>query len=273
MEQTPTPKISVIVDKYKQQRMHALMHFPLQLQSMLLLLTVMLFLGSMVIAQQHGAAYAAERGRCNSWYRIQPGDTLGRISSAYRVNIWSIARINHIANINLIFSGRELCISSSAGGAHAIATHYGGSGLQVNGNVRWYDYSALAWSSRGQVASLIRQAAYRHGLPPRLLLAVAWQESGWNQHVISRDGGIGTMQVMPYTARGLDVQTGIRYNPYNTWDNIELGAIYLHSLWVGLRGNQLRVISAYNEGGWAVVHRGIFNWRYVNNVLALMRRF
>ena len=28
-----------------------------------------------------------------------------------------------------------------------------------------------------------------------------------------------------------------------------------------------------NEGGWAVIHRGIFNWRYVNNVLYLMQVF
>ncbi|MBA2677216.1 MAG: transglycosylase SLT domain-containing protein, partial [Ktedonobacteraceae bacterium] len=61
--------------------------------------------------------------------------------------------------------------------------------------------------------------------------------------------------------------------PYKLSDNIELGAIYLRSLMNGFHGNLNEVISAYNEGGWSVVHRGIFNWKYVNNVRALMQRF
>jgi soluble lytic murein transglycosylase-like protein len=134
-------------------------------------------------------------------------------------------------------------------------------------------YNALDQSYRSQVIGLFRQAAALHGLPVNLLEAIAWQESGWKQNIISHDGGIGIMQLMPRTARGLNVQTHAHYNPYKLADNITLGAIYLHSLWRGLHGNLTKVISAYNEGGWTVVHRGILNWRYVNNVLALMRRF
>ena len=81
------------------------------------------------------------------------------------------------------------------------------------------------------------------------------------------------MQLMPYTAMGLNESTGIRRDPYHLWDNINLGATYLHSLWIGFHGNLTKVISGYNEGGWAVIHRGIFNWHYVNNVLYLMRVF
>ena len=120
---------------------------------------------------------------------------------------------------------------------------------------------------------MLRQAASSHGLPTNLLLAIAWQESGWNQHVIAWDGGIGVMQVMPYTAMGINAGTGIRRNPYHLWDNINLGATYLSWLWSSFHGNLVDVISAYNEGGWSVIHRGIFNWSYVNNVLYLMRRF
>ena len=120
---------------------------------------------------------------------------------------------------------------------------------------------------------MLRQAAYRYGLPANLLLAIAWQESNWTQHVIAWDGGIGVMQLMPYTAASINAGTGIRRNPYNLWDNINLGATYLNWLWHNFRGNLVDVISAYNEGGWAVIHRGIFNWNYVNSVLYLMRRF
>ena len=120
----------------------------------------------------------------------------------------------------------------------------------------WYAYNALDWSSRYQVSSILHQVAYRYGLPANLLMAIAWQESGWNQHVIAWDGGIG-----------------IRRNPYHLYDNINLGATYLSWLYHNFRGNLYNTISAYNEGGWAVIHRGIFNWHYVNNVLSLMRGF
>jgi soluble lytic murein transglycosylase-like protein len=78
------------------------------------------------------------------------------------------------------------------------------------------------------------------------------------------------MQLMPYTAMGLNSSLGQRFDPYSLWDNLNLGATYLEWLWRGFNGNLPEVISAYNEGGWAVRHQGIFNWSYVNNVLALM---
>ena len=137
----------------------------------------------------------------------------------------------------------------------------------------WYDYSALDWSTRAQVQSLLHGAAADFGLPANLLLAIAWQESGWYQHVIAWDGGSGVMQIMPYTAVSINIGTGIRRDPYHLWDNIMLGAQYLRWLWNGFHGNLSELISGYNEGGWNVIHRGIFNWRYVNNVLSLMRAF
>jgi Transglycosylase SLT domain/LysM domain len=244
-------------------------------QTLLFLFIATLLLGSLTITQGQPAAYAANPGPGMSctWHRILPGETLGYISRYYGKSVWSVAQINHISNINLIFAGQSLCIAYTTGNHNSGQLYASGNGVSSNGTVHWYDYNALQWSSSGQVATQIRQIAYHYGLSANLLLAIAWQESGWRQHVIARDGGIGVMQLMPLTARGLNAQTGIRYDPYKTWDNIELGAIYLRSLWRGFHGNLVRMISAYNEGGWNVVHRGIFNWRYVDNVLSLMRRY
>ena len=242
----------------------------------LLVFTVLLLCSSLIISDRQPVAQAANPGTGNgcSWYRVHAGDTLTGIASRYRSTIWTLARVNSIRNVNLIFVGQQLCmpyrLSSGKGGSGNTG---GTGGLMSNGAVLWYDYHALDWSSRGQVASMLRQVAARYGLPANLLLAIAWQESGWNQHVIAWDGGIGVMQLMPYTAMGINAGTGIRRNPYHLWDNINLGATYLYWLWHNFHGNLARVISAYNEGGWAVIHRGIFNWHYVNNVLYLMRVF
>ncbi len=243
-------------------------------QAILLLLAAFLLFGSIIVSTNQPAAQAANPGAGNGciWYRIRWGDTLSNIAWRYHSNIWTLARANYIGNVNLIFAGRLLCIPYrlNAGGGG----NYGGaSGLTPNGTVLWYDYAALGWSTRGEVVALLRQAAAYYGLPANLLLAIAWQESGWYQHVIAWDGGIGVMQLMPYTAMAINAGTGIRRDPYHLVDNIYLGATYLYWLWHSFHGNLVAIISAYNEGGWAVVHRGIFNWRYVNNVLYLMRVF
>lgn len=241
----------------------------------LLVFTALLLFSSVVLSNNRPAALAANPGAGNacSWYRVHWGDTLSGIAWHNRTTIWTLARVNTIRNVNLIFVGQELCIPYRRGSGSGSGNGSGTGGLQSNGVVPWYDYGALDWSSRGEVSSLLHQAARRYGLPANLLMAIAWQESGWNQHVIAWDGGIGVMQLMPYTAMGINASTGIRRNPYHLGDNINLGATYLYWLWHNFHGNLPRVISAYNEGGWAVIHRGIFNWHYVNNVLSLMRQF
>ena len=247
-------------------------HFFSTRQMVLLISTVLLLLASFSIASRPTEAHSATPGAgyACSWHHVVAGDTLGYIASAYRANIWNMAQVNHIRNINLIFVGQNLCIAHQIG--HPINRLRNIGGRLAQRRVAWYAYNQLDWSNRAQVTAQLRQAAARHGLSANLLLAIAWQESGWNQHVISRDGGIGVMQLMPYTAYGLNIQTRIAHNPYRLSDNIELGAIYLRTLMNGFHGNLTYVISAYNEGGWNVQHRGIFNWRYVNNVRSLMYR-
>lgn len=235
-------------------------------RSLLICLSALLFCASL-------AAYGFESGilvgapdrahNC-AWYTVEGGDTLTIIARQYHTTVSTLAHANGIRDINLIFVNQRICIPSRhAGGSPA--------GITAGGTVHWYDYNALDWSDRAQVRRMLYHIAAIHHLPPRLLLAIAWQESGWTQHVIAWDGGIGVMQLMPYTAMGINAGTGQLRDPYNLWDNLNLGATYLAWLWNDFHGDLDRVISAYNEGGWAVRHRGIFNWSYVNNVKALMR--
>lgn len=239
----------------------------------LLAFTLCLLFGSLLYASGQQAALAANPGAGNgcSWYRVRWGDTLSELAWRNHTTVWTLAHANYIRNANLIFVGQSLCIPYRLHGGNGNSGGSGRSGVMSNGVVRWYDYAALDWSSRPQVVALLRGAAAHYGLPANLLLAIAWQESGWYQHVIARDGGIGVMQVMPYTAMAINTGTHMRRDPYHLADNIYLGATYLSWLWHSFHGNLSKVISAYNEGGWSVIHRGIFNWRYVHNVLYLMR--
>ncbi len=45
--------------------------------------------------------------------------------------------------------------------------------------------------------SLITRVAEKHDLPPDLIAALIWQESGGNPAAYSRSGAVGLMQVMP----------------------------------------------------------------------------
>lgn len=231
---------------------------------LLIFLSVLLLCGSIVVYTMRssllGAGATADRS-CG-WRTVVAGDTLTHIARQYHTTISVLVKANAIHNANLIFVGQHLCIPH--------AQRFSSSGLRADGTVTWYNYAALDWSNRAQVRRLLYRVAAIHGLPAKLLLAVAWQESGWTQHVIAWDGGIGVMQLMPYTAMNINAGIGQQLDPYVLWDNLNLGAIYLKWLWHNFNGDLKKVISGYNQGGWAVVHRGIFNWPYVNNVLALM---
>jgi hypothetical protein len=244
-------------------------------RAILSVLTIILFLGSIVVSQYQSNIYAANPGYGNtcSWYRIQNGDTLTGIARNYHTSIQTLVIANNISNPNLIITGQQLCIPSASYQVSYSSVSAPSSGFMSNNTVRWYDYNALQTSTRDQVTALLRQAAAQYGLPANLLLAIAWEESGWTQHVIARDGGIGVMQIMPYTAQAINSITHIQRNPYNLSDNIALGAQYLSWLWTNFHGDLNKVISGYNEGGWSVIHRGIFNWKYVKAVLSLMSRF
>lgn len=230
----------------------------------LIVLSVLLLCASIAAyGLQNGLLAGRNSADSCGWYTVESGDTLTNIARHYHITISTLARANAIHNLNLIFVGQRVCIPH-----HGQASASSG---VTNGKVRWYAYDALEWSNRSQVRQMLYQVAARHHLPARLLLAIAWQESGWTQHVIAWDGGIGVMQLMPYTAMSINAGIGQQLDPYSLEDNLDLGATYLQWLWDSFDGNLPQVISAYNEGGWAVRHRGIFNWHYVNNVLALMK--
>jgi len=92
------------------------------------------------------------------------------------------------------------------------------------------------------VQDLIRMTAYQYGVDPALALAVARQESNFNQAAVSPAGAIGVFQLMPATAADLGV------NPRILEENIDGGVRYL--AWLGERyGNDpALLLAAYNWG-------------------------
>ena len=113
------------------------------------------------------------------------------------------------------------------------------------------------------------EQAVRHGLPPLLLRAVAWQESRGRPTAVSRKGALGIMQLMPETAAALGV------DPRDPIDNLRGGAIYLRRQ-IDRFGSVPLALAAYNAGPGAVVRfNGIPPFRetraYVASIMANWR--
>lgn len=111
--------------------------------------------------------------------------------------------------------------------------------------------SAAAERNRGQYASVIADAAYRHGLDPALLHAVIQAESAYNPGAVSHKGAMGMMQLMPGTA----ARYGVR-NPFDPIDNIGGGARYLADLMDMFRSDITLAVAAYNAGEQNVIKYG-----------------
>ena len=100
------------------------------------------------------------------------------------------------------------------------------------------------------VLATIQDAAQRHHLSPRLVEAVAWQESRLRQNAVSPKGARGVMQLMPATARGLGVDAT------DLSGNIEGGAAYLAQLIRRYDGDIIHTLAAYNASPNAVARYG-----------------
>lgn len=120
---------------------------------------------------------------------------------------------------------------------------------------------------------IIRNCSEKYGVNPSLVKAVIHAESGYNPNAVSSKGASGLMQLMPATARSLNVAD--RFNPK---DNVEGGVKYLRFLLDTFRGDVVLAVAAYNAGLNKVAkYGGIPPYNetktYVNRVLAYMKSY
>lgn len=127
--------------------------------------------------------------------------------------------------------------------------------------------------TREEVRRLVTATARRYGVPPKLALAVAWQESGWQQHRVSSAGALGVMQVMPDTGRWMRWYVGRKLRLRDTHDNVMAGVMTLKVLRATTRVDD-NAIAAYYQGLGAVREHGHYKdtRRYVRSVRAHERR-
>jgi len=126
--------------------------------------------------------------------------------------------------------------------------------------------------SQEDIRRAITFYAKRYRLEPALLRAVIKAESDFRQHVVSRKGAIGLMQLTPDTAATLRVA-----NVHDSVENIRGGAKQLRRLLNLYQGDLPLALAAYNAGVHRVKDHRVPRIRetrlYVRKVLRYYREF
>ena len=98
---------------------------------------------------------------------------------------------------------------------------------------------------------IIKQAAQKHGIDSSLIKAVIRAESDFDKHAVSNKGAQGLMQLMPETARDLEVT-----NSFDPVENIYAGVRYQKRQLKNFQNDVSLALAAYNAGENAVRRYG-----------------
>ncbi|HSK92870.1 MAG TPA: LysM peptidoglycan-binding domain-containing protein [Candidatus Angelobacter sp.] len=207
-------------------------------------------------ARQPGAA-PAERS-----HTVRSGEHLTGIARHYGLTIAEVAAANGISDPSRIYAGQRLHIPG------AVASSPADAGTSLPAEVR------DRMEGRSDARRLIAAEAERFGVPVPLALAVAWQESGWQQRVVSTAGAIGIMQLLPSTGEWVgEAMLGTRVDLRDARQNVRAGTRLLAHYLDRYEGNVDLVLAAYYQGQTATDRHGVYpvSRPYLASIKALVR--
>jgi LysM repeat protein len=202
-------------------------------------------------------------------YTVRSGDTLGNLAKQTGVSMDAMAAMNGLDPNGLLLEGTVLKLP---GGAPAPA-----GASQPEPATHVVADAAPAPTAQHVTAADVQSVAAAHGVSPSLAAAIAWQESGFNNSMVSSANARGVMQVMPGTWDYVqqNLAGGRQLDPNSATDNVHAGVMYLKRLLTDAGGDENAAIAGYYQGLASVRERGMYDdtQQYVNNVQALRSRF
>jgi LysM repeat protein len=199
-------------------------------------------------------------------YTVRPGDTLSDLAARSRVPLAQMAFMNGLDPNKPLLAGTVIKLptgspvtSSAPAPQQTIAP------------------SAPPEATPARLsATQIGSIAAQHGVPSSLAAAIAWQESGFNNGMLSGANARGVMQILPGTWQWVQANLSrTRLDPNSAEDNVRAGSLYLADLLRQTNGDPAMAAAAYYQGLSSVRRIGMLpeTRRYVANVLALRSRF
>ncbi len=202
-------------------------------------------------------------------YTVRPGDTLSALAASSRVSLSAMAAMNGLNPNGVLLSGTVIKLPSGAP-APARASQPAPAATVV-------PHAGPEPTPTRVGAGTIQSAAAANGVPPSLAAAIGWQESGFNNGMVSGANARGVMQITPGTWSFVQANLagGRRLDPNSAVDNVNAGVLYLKHLLQQTGGDESTAIACYYQGCGSVQSRGLFDdtKQYVANVQALRARF
>jgi soluble lytic murein transglycosylase-like protein len=200
-------------------------------------------------------------------YTVRWGDTLSALAAQVGVSATDMAAMNGLSPDGTLLAGTVIKLPAGAP-APARASEPAPAPVVAP--------AAPEPTPTRLSAAQIQQVASANGVSPSLAAAIAWQESGFNNGMVSGANARGVMQVMPGTWSYVEQNlAGRRLDPASALDNTTAGVLYLKHLIAQSGGDEASAIAGYYQGSASVASRGMYDdtQRYVANVQALRSRF
>jgi len=225
-------------------------------------------------------------------YRVAAGDNLTSIAAKFGSTVLQLVSVNQIRHAGFIYAGQLLSVPAPplrvAGGpikpvappqtappalVRSVAVPVPPQPVSLPPGP---PVTTVASVKPAGVEDLIELYSQQFGVQPALMKAIAWQESGWQQGVVSSAGAIGVMQVMPET--GAFIARELLKAPVNLnvkEENIRAGIRFFAFYLSKTNGDERTAVAGYFQGLRSVWETGIHeNTKvYVNSVMALRGRF
>jgi LysM repeat protein len=198
--------------------------------------------GRVAATRQARTAAASQR------HTVTAGESFFSISQRYHVSPWRLARVNGLSLMATIVPGQRLALPQGA--------RLAADGPSVD---------------RDTVRGSLEKWASVYGVDPKLVRALAWMESGFQEDVTSSAGAIGVMQLLPETWEWVDTML-LRQPTPRTYDgNVRAGVRYLRWQLDQFGGDVKLALAGYYQGARAVRERGLFDdtKQYVSVILQL----
>lgn len=253
------------------------------------ILAGILALGLLMLAGQAGFSSSSPAS-----YVVRSGDNLWTIATSRHLTVGQLASVNGLNPSAILRIGTRLTIPSSGASAAAAvsstprpapvrsgATSPASSGnfcatFSPRSDARGVLPSTLrADRSRLALRPIFVSWAQRYGVSPALVEAVAWQESGWQEGVVSSASAVGVGQLLPSTAAFVSQSLlGTRLNINTVNDNIQMEVRYLAYL-QGNLGSTCATVAGYYEGLQNMQRYGVLgeSQPYVASVEAMIPSF
>ena len=228
-----------------------------------------IFAGQRLETGAKDSAPAAPATPAARFHVVTRGASLWAIAKQYGVGVSAIVAANGISNPSRIYAGQRLSIPGAVPAEAAPAP-------STRATPAMPASVARRVAARESVRSIIVSEADRWDVPRAFALAVAWQESGWQQGVTSHAGAVGVMQLMPATGDWVgQSMLGARVDIHDTRSNVSAGVRLLKHYLDRYDGNKDLVLAAYYQGQTAADRHGIYavSRPYIASIRYLERLF